>query len=68
MREYEIMISGTIVVEAENEADAIDEALTNGCDEYYAEVIDSWEIDDEENDRFEWQYLNTPELKKIIGE
>lgn len=50
MREYEIMISGTIVVEAENEADAIDEALTNGCDEYYAEVIDSWEIDDEEDD------------------
>lgn len=28
----------------------IDEALTNGCDEYYAEVIDSWEIDDEEED------------------
>ena len=46
MKEYEIQISGTIFVEAESEQEAIDKALTFGCDEYYAEVIDSWDVEE----------------------
>lgn len=46
MKEYEIQISGIVVVTAESEAEAIEEALTNGADEYYAEVIDSWEVEE----------------------
>ena len=48
MKVYEVQISGTVMVEAENEAEAIDIALTDGCDEYYGEVIDVWDADEEE--------------------
>ncbi len=47
MKEYEIQISGTIVVEAESEQEAIDIALIEGADEYYAEVIECWDIEEE---------------------
>ena len=47
MKQYEIQISGTIFIEAESEQEAIDEALLNGCDEYYAEVIDSWDMEED---------------------
>lgn len=47
MKEYEIQISGIVVVTAESEAEAIEEALTKGADEYYTEVIDSWEVEED---------------------
>ena len=44
---YEICISGTVIVEAENDGEAIEEALAKGADEYYAEVVDSWDVEGE---------------------
>ncbi|MBO7714712.1 MAG: hypothetical protein J6S85_14135 [Methanobrevibacter sp.] len=46
MKVYEVLISGTIKIKAENEADAIEKALSIGADEYYGEVIDSYEVEE----------------------
>ena len=49
MKVYEVLISGSIKIKAENEGDAIEKALSIGADEYYGEVIDSYEIEEAEN-------------------
>ena len=47
MKVYEVLISGSIKIKAENEGDAIEKALRIGADEYYGEVIDSYEIEED---------------------
>ena len=47
MKVYEVLISGSIKIKAENEGDAIEKALHIGADEYYGEVIDSYEIEED---------------------
>ena len=47
MKVYEVLISGSIKIKAENEGDAIEQALSIGADEYYGEVIDSYEVEED---------------------
>lgn len=51
MKVYEVLISGSIKIKAENEGDAIEKAIEKaisiGADEYYGEVIDSYEIEED---------------------
>ena len=50
MKVYEVLISGSIKIKAENEGDAIEKAIEKaisiGADEYYGEVIDSYEVEE----------------------
>ena len=45
MKIYEIELSGTIVIEAESEIEAIRKALDMGCATYNAEVISCYKVE-----------------------
>ena len=47
MKIYEIELSGTIVVKARSETEAIAKALDLGCATYNAEVMTMYEVEDE---------------------
>ena len=47
MKIYEIELSGTIIIEAESEIEAIRKALDMGCATYNAEVMTMYEVEDE---------------------
>ena len=43
MTVYEVLISGSVTVKADNEGDAIEEALSIGAPLYRAEIIDAYD-------------------------